>query len=84
MGFRRLQLTGRNLVSIRGPKGPKGPYQDAPRETEIEEPITSGSDYHSLPACVKSIVSLKDYQWMGDYARSRLIEDLTQPQGIED
>jgi len=69
---------------MRGPKGPKGPYQDSPTQPELEETLTSGSDYHSLPVCVKSIISLKDYQWMGDYARSRLIEDLTQPQGVED
>ena len=69
---------------MRGPRGPKGPYQDVPRETEEEPAHPSTSDYHGLPMGIKAHVTPKEYQWMGNYARDRLIEDFTQPQGIED
>lgn len=68
---------------MRGPRGPKGPYQDTLVHDEAElQP--EGDGYDALPGCIKSVVTKKDYTWMGDYARSRLIEDMTQPQGVED
>lgn len=67
---------------MRGPRGPKGPYQDSPTEDGELQP--EGEGYDLLPGCVKAVISKKDYLWMGDYARSRLLEDLTQPQGVED
>ena len=71
-------------MSIKGPKGPRGPYSDDRPETEPDIAIHEISGYHGLPVCIKTHITMKDYQWMGDYARQRLIEDFTQPQGIED
>lgn len=76
---------------MRGPRGPKGPYSEETTETEEEphntfygEVHTASPDYQSLPQCIKASVTAKDYLWMGDYARQRLIKDMTEPEGTED
>ena len=71
---------------MRGPQGPKGPFVSSQNDTLEEEPrmISENSNYNNLPMAIRTYVSRKDYQWMGDYSRDRLIEDFTQPQGVED
>jgi hypothetical protein len=73
---------------MRGPIGPKGPYAKS-ETTEEEAPIHTlygevHPDYQNLPLCIKASVTAKEYLWMGDYSRSRLIKDMTEPEVTED
>lgn len=36
-------------------------------------------DYHKLPEAVRVKLTEKEYAWLGDYDRSRLLEDETTP-----
>ena len=73
---------------MRGPRGPKGPYSEETTETEEEPHHTFYGevhpDYPSLPQCIKATITAKEYLWMGDYARQRLVKDMTEPEGTED
>ncbi len=41
---------------------------------------TNHPDYETLPKVIQSAVSPKEYAWMPDAERNRLIEDLTLPE----
>ncbi len=41
---------------------------------------TNHPDYQKLPDVIQSAVSPKEYAWMPDAERNRLIEDLTLPE----
>lgn len=44
---------------------------------------TSHPDYDKLPRCIQSIISRKQYLWMGDKERARLVEDICYPESEE-
>lgn len=49
-----------------------------------EENFESHPDYTSLPEGIKAIYSPKEYAWLDDNSREKLIEDLTTPEVGED
>ena len=73
---------------MRGPIGPIGPYSKDKHETEEETHNQvygeTHPDYSSLPLCIKASVTAKDYLWMGDYSRNRLLKDMTEPEETPD
>ena len=38
------------------------------------------SDYDSLPEPIKLVVSPKEYAWLSDAEKARLVQDLTEPE----
>ncbi len=45
---------------------------------------TPHPDYEALPKVVQSAITPKEYAWLPDAERNRLIEDLTLPEVAED
>lgn len=38
------------------------------------------SEYERLPACIKALYSERDWQWLPDERKARLIQDETEPE----
>lgn len=45
---------------------------------------TGDADYDSLPDDIKMHVTPKEFRWMGEQGRSRLMRDFTEPDYSED
>jgi hypothetical protein len=45
---------------------------------------TGDADYDNLPEDVKVHVTPKEFRWMGEQGRSRLMQDFTEPDYQED
>ena len=41
-------------------------------------------DYQNLPEAIKSVFSPKDYAWLDDEGKRKLIEDMTTPDFTEE
>jgi hypothetical protein len=45
---------------------------------------TGNADYDNLPEDIKVHVTPKEFLWMGEQGRSRLMRDFTEPDYVED
>lgn len=50
----------------------------------LNEVLTGDREYDDLPVVIKSQVTHKEYRWMGEQGRARLMRDFTEPDYAED
>jgi len=50
----------------------------------VKENYTINPDYHQLPEGIKTVYTPKEYAWLDDESRQKLIEEMTTPEVGED
>jgi hypothetical protein len=51
--------------------------------TDLVIPMTGNAEYDALPAGVKLQLTLREYLWMNDVDKSRLVQQSTEPEWDE-
>lgn len=50
----------------------------------LAEALTGDREYDDLPIAVRANVTHKEFMWMGEQGRARLMQDFTEPDYSED